>query len=198
MPDFAIAGSGLFTWVILPILIFCARVVDVSFGTMRIIYLSRGKKFIAPLLGFFEIMVWLMAIGQIFQNLNNFACYLAYAGGFATGNFVGIWIENKLAIGSQVVRIITSRDATDLIEDLWSKGYGMTVLDGQGANGPVKIIFTLIRRKNLSQVVDMIQKYNPRAFFSVEDVRLAEAGTFPVLSRQKTFLPRFIEDRKGK
>ncbi|GAE87820.1 hypothetical protein JCM21531_1220 [Acetivibrio straminisolvens JCM 21531] len=81
-------------------LIFFSRIIDVTIGTIRIIFVSRGKKYLAPVLGFFEVLVWIVAISQVMQNLNNFACYFAYAAGFATGTFVGIIIEEKLAIGT--------------------------------------------------------------------------------------------------
>jgi uncharacterized protein YebE (UPF0316 family) len=100
-----LSGSPVFAWVILPLLIFAARICDVTLGTLRIIFVSRGKKLLAPLLGFFEVSIWLLAISQIMQNLNNPVCFLAYAGGFAMGNFVGILIEDKLAMGILVIRI---------------------------------------------------------------------------------------------
>lgn len=199
--DTAFFNSTWYTWVILPVMIFCARVVDVSFGTLRIVYISKGRRFIAPLLGFIEILIWLLAIGQIFKNLNNVACYIAYAGGFATGNYVGIWIENKLALGTQVLRIITSRDATELITNLKSRGYGITLVDAEGAKGPVKIIFTIIKRKNFPEVVNLIHTYNPKSFYSVEDVRLAKEGIFPSSHYQTKGLYLFSWfklDRKGK
>jgi len=193
--------SDLFTWAILPTLIFLARVADVSVGTLRIAYITRGKKFIAPFLGFLEIIIWLLAIGQIFKNLNNIACYIAYASGFAFGNFVGIWLENKLALGEQVLRIITRKDATRLIEHLKSGGYGVTVVDGEGSRGPVKIIFTILKRKDLPRLEQLIKTHNPRAFYSVEDVRLAKEAIFPggrTMSRGIFKVPRFKWDRKGK
>lgn len=199
--DSSFFSSSLFTWLILPLLIFLARVVDVSFGTLRIVYIAKGRRYIAPMLGFVEVLIWLLAIGQIIKNLNNVACYIAYAGGFATGNFVGIWIENKLALGNQVLRIITSRDSTDLINNLKSKGYGITILNAEGSQGPVKIIFTIIKRKNLPEVIELIKTYNPKAFYSVEDVRLAKEGIFPTAGpRQKSLsqFPWFKLDRKGK
>lgn len=104
-----IINSGTFSLIILPILIFLARIVDVTFGTIRIIFVSRGLKWLAPIFGFFEIMIWLFAIGQVFSNMTNITYYVAYAGGFACGNFVGIWIEEKMAIGTMVVRIITKK-----------------------------------------------------------------------------------------
>lgn len=171
--------SDLFNYIILPVLIFFARVTDVSIGTLRITYITRGKKRLAAILGFIEVLIWLIAIRQIFNNLNNFVCYLTYAGGFATGSYLGMWIEHKLAIGMQVVRIITRQDAHRLIEKLKADGYGVTVIDGEGVTGHVKIIFTVIQRKDLHEITAMIKRFNPKAFFSVEDVRMAAAGIFP-------------------
>lgn len=104
--------SQLFTWIVLPLLIFIARVVDVSIGTLRIVFIARGERLVAPILGFLEILIWLLAIGQIFKHLNNIGCYLAYAGGFAMGNYIGMVIEHKLAIGVQVIRIIIKSSST--------------------------------------------------------------------------------------
>jgi len=171
--------SETFKWIVLPLLIFSARIIDVTLGTIRIIYISRGMKYLAPLFGFFEILIWLLAIGQIMQNLNNILYYIAYASGFAAGNFVGIYIEEMMAVGSVIVRIITQKDATELIRFFRSQGYGITSIDATGATGPVKIIFTAIKRKNLGDVVRHVQRFNPKAFYSVEDVRLAKKGIFP-------------------
>ena len=128
-------------WIVIPILIFFARIVDVSLGTIRIIYISRGMKLLAPLFGFCEILIWLIAIGQIMQNLTCISYYLAYAFGFASGNYMGIIIEERLAMGKVVLRIITQRDATELIRELRTNGYGVTVVDAWGSTGPVKIDF---------------------------------------------------------
>ncbi len=110
--------SPLFTWGILPLLIFLARVCDVTIGTVRIMLLSKGRRLLAPMLGFVEVLIWLLAIRQIFNHLENVACYLAFAGGFAMGNYVGMCIEQKLAIGLDAVRIITKKDSQDLIVHL--------------------------------------------------------------------------------
>lgn len=172
-------NSDVFAWVILPILIFISRIFDVTFGTIRIIFVSRGKKFLAPLLGFFEVMIWIMAISQIMQNLNNFACYIAYAGGFSMGNFVGICIEEKLALGTLVVRVILVQDECNLRERLSEAGYGVTVVDAHGVNGEVKLIYTVIRRKDLDDVVRIINMCNSKAFYSIEDARTVYQGVFP-------------------
>ncbi len=188
----------LFSLVILPIAIFFARICDVTFGTMRIIFISRGMKLIAPVLGFIEVFIWIVAIGQIFQDVTNPINYFAYAAGFAAGNYVGMVVEERLAVGLTLVRIISQRDATNLIDYLRGSGYGVTVINTEGKVGPGKIIFTVIKRKNLPYVVDAIHQYNPKAFYSVENVRSAYEGTFPVATPRPGpfFLGRSV--RKGK
>jgi len=177
--DVSLFDSPLFTWVVIPLLIVLARVVDVTLGTIRIIYISRGMKFLAPIFGFFEILIWLVAIGQIMQNLSNPVYYLAYALGFAGGNLVGIFVEERLAVGRVILRIITQRDAAQLVDHLRSSGYGVTTVEAEGATGPVDLIFTVIDRKKIESVVRSVQTYNPRAFYSIEDVRLVKEGIFP-------------------
>lgn len=172
-------NSETFSLIVVPILIFIARVADVSFGTIRIILISRGSKFIAPIFGFFEIIIWLFAISQIMQNLTNITYYLAYAFGFAAGTFVGIWVEEKMAIGMVIIRIITKKDASELIEHLRSTGYGVTSFDGQGSTGIVKLIYMTIERKDIDSIIEIIKEFNPKAFFSVEEVRMENAGVFP-------------------
>ncbi len=171
-----------FSLVIVPVFIFFARICDVTIGTMRIIFISRGMKMIAPVLGFFEIFIWIIAIGQIFQNLTNPLNYLAYAAGFGTGNYIGMIVEERLAMGLALVRIITQRDATNLIEYLRAAGYGVTVLDAQGKQGPGKVIFSVVKRKNIKDVEKAIHEFNPKAFYSLEDVRRAAEGTFPAVA----------------
>ncbi len=188
--------SSIFTWVILPLFIFMARVTDVSLGTIRIIYISRGMKLLAPLFGFFEIMIWLVAITLIVQNLNNTIYFLAYGLGFATGNFVGIKIEERLAVGRVVIHVITQMDASQLIENLRKCGYGVTTANAEGSTGPVKLIFTIVDRKEMEKAVNLIRQFNPKAFFSVEDVRIAKEGIFPPSSNS---MSKFLKlGRKGK
>lgn len=173
-------SSETFSLVVIPILIFIARVVDVTFGTIRIILISRSRKFIAPIFAFFEIIIWLFAISQIMQHMNNIAYYLAYAFGFATGTFVGIWVEEKMAIGMVIIRIITKKDASELVERLRATGYGVTSFDGQGSTGHVKLIYMTIERKDIDDIIEIIKRFNPKAFFSIEEVRLENAGIFPI------------------
>jgi uncharacterized protein YebE (UPF0316 family) len=168
-----------YTWVGLPALVFFARVVDVTLGTLRIIFTSRGKKVLAPLLGFVEVFIWVSVIAQITKRADNVAAYFAYAAGFATGNYIGMFIENKLAIGMLVVRAIIPGSVLELTKTLGAKGYGVTRVDAHGSQGPVNLIYTIVQRKNLPEVADIIQGEYPNAFFTVEELRSVERGVFP-------------------
>lgn len=166
-------------WVIIPLLIFLARILDVSLGTMRIIFVSRGLKYLAPMVGFFEVIIWLIAIRGVIENLNNVVCYLAYGAGFAMGTFVGLFIEKKLAIGSAIIRIITQKDATDLIFHLRCQGFGVTSMEAEGIDGKVNVIYLTIKRQDYEKVTGIIKEFNPRAFFTLEHVQFVSAGIFP-------------------
>ncbi len=170
---------ALFDWVVLPGIIFLARLTDVTLGTLRILFISRSLRYTAPIVGFFESLIWLFAISQIVQNLNNAACYLAFASGFASGSYVGIYLESKLAMGMVCVRAVTPDDATELIQYLRDKQFGVTSVSAMGVSGQVRLIWSVIKRKEMPQFMEIVKTYNPRAFISVEDVRSAHEGFFP-------------------
>ena len=174
-------SDELFKWVILPVLIFIARTTDVSLGTLRNVFINKGFRKIVPFLAFFEVLIWLISIGQIMKNLSSPLCYIAFAGGFAMGTYIGLRIEKRLALGMQVLRIITAQDAKDLIKALSDSNVGVTIVDAHGAKGPVKIIFTIIKQKDLPKITGIINQYTPNAFYSLEDVRHANLGVFPDL-----------------
>ena len=178
--DTSFFQSEIFIYFILPLLIFLARIFDVTIGTIRIILVSKGRKNLAPYLGFFEVLIWILAISRIMQNLNNPICYIAYAGGFAAGNYIGMMVEEKIALGDLLIRIITQKEANYLIKSLHQEGYGTTSIDASGTKGRVHIIFSIIKRAELKKVVDMINDFNPNAFYSIEDLRLISHGIFPV------------------
>jgi uncharacterized protein YebE (UPF0316 family) len=193
-------GFDVYAWVVIPVLIFLSRIVDVSIGTVRLICVSRGFKYLAPMVGFFEVLVWLLAIGQIMKNLSNAACYIAYAGGFSMGNFVGMVIAEKLSLGMVLVRVVTKKDASELVEYLKSEDYGVTCLQGRGSGGPVQVVFTIVQRGQVKGVIELIDRFNPDAFYSIEEVGSVEKGVFPrrqmgsFYSLSKLFRPF----RKGK
>ncbi len=192
--------SWVFMWVLLPLMIFCARIVDVSVGTLRVVFISRGNKFIAPIMGFFEVIIWLIAIGQIMNNLTNVMCYIAYGGGFATGTFVGMWIVDRLTMGTSLVRVITSRDTLNLEERLRAMGYGVTKVEAEGRDGDTNMIFTVVRNSDLKDVLKLVDEFNPRAFYTIEDIRSAGQGKFPGKKSPYSVLnlQLFRPHRKGK
>ncbi|MBN1140319.1 MAG: DUF2179 domain-containing protein [Deltaproteobacteria bacterium] len=157
--------------VVFPVLVFLARILDVSVATMRIIMVARGRKYLAAALGFIESLVWILAVTQVMQNLSNWVTYVAFAMGFGAGNYIGLMIEEKLAMGNLIIRVITRQDAEEMIHFLWKSGYGVTSIDGWGETGPVKLIFTVCRRRHLEQIIAIIKEFNPKAFYTIEDVR---------------------------
>jgi uncharacterized protein YebE (UPF0316 family) len=164
---------------LLPVFIFFAELCVVTISTLRTIFVARGMKFLAPLLGFFEVSIWLFAIGQVMRNLSDLSCSAAFAGGFTLGNFLGVLIEGKLAMGNAVVRIITHKNAGELIDELRAAGYGVTAVDARGATGPVQLIFTVIRRRDLGRVVALAKGFDPKVFYSVDELKEAAEGVVP-------------------
>jgi uncharacterized protein YebE (UPF0316 family) len=200
MGDLLFFNSGVYTWIVLPLLIFVARIFDVSLGTVRVIFISRGFKYLAPIVGFFEVLIWLLAIGQIMKNLSNPACYVAYAGGFGMGNYVGIRIAEKLSLGVVLIRVVTKKDALPLVECLKDANYGVTSVDGHGTSGQVKVLFTIVPRREIRSLVEMIKRFNPHAFYSIEEVSFVEKGIFPLRKDWRDFslLRSLSFFRKGK
>jgi len=167
------------SFIIVPLLIFLARIFDVSVGTIRIILIAKGLKKIAPILGFFESLIWILAVSQIMMHLNNFYYYVAYASGFAVGTLIGMIIEEKISLGYVIIRVITYKEADELVEHLRKNKYTVTVLDAMGVNGPVKLIFLVLRRTNTEEIINIIKYYNPNAFYTIEDVKFVNGGVFP-------------------
>jgi len=173
------------TWIVIPLLIFIARIADVSLGTLRIVFVSKGMKILAPVLGFFEIIIWLLAVSRIFENLDNWVYFISYAAGFSAGNYIGLLIEERIALGFVNLRIITQLSGEELISRLSSEGFGVTSVDAKGSLGKVNIIYCVIKRSDYQRVAKLIKEYNPQAFYTIEDIRFANKGVFPVRSVMK-------------
>lgn len=156
---------------LLPLSIFVAEMVVVTISTMRIIFIGRGLKTMAAGLGFFEVTIWLFAIGQVMSNLDRPLCFAAFAGGFVAGNYLGMSLEQRLAIGSVLVRVITGRDARRLVDLLRDAGCGVTRIGAQGLQGPVEIVFTVIRRRRLAEVLALVRRFDADAFYSIDELQ---------------------------
>ena len=190
-------STEIFNYFIVPLLIFLARISDVSLGTMRIIFVSKGNKLIAPLLGFFEVLIWIVAISRILQHLDNPVYYIAYAAGFATGNYVGLLIEERLALGDMIIRIITPRKSDEIIQKLHEAGFGTTVIQGEGTMGKVNIIYSVVHRNELKEAESAIKNVEAGAFYSIEDIKVVNRGVFPSKAKIEKRMHLF-RWRKGK
>ncbi len=172
-------GFDWYAWVILPLIIFVSRIFDVTLGTLRIIFVSRGKRNLAPVLGFFEVLIWIVVISQLVQNLDSVTAYVGYAAGFAAGNYIGMWLEDKMALGTYILRMITGENVGDLVGRLRDAGYGVTRVEGEGAKGRVQLVYTVVKRRNVEQVLAIIHELKPNTFVSIEEIRSTEKGVFP-------------------
>ncbi|HNZ52461.1 MAG TPA: DUF2179 domain-containing protein [Candidatus Pacearchaeota archaeon] len=180
--------GAIFSYVILPLLIFFARIADVSLGTIRIIFISKGFKVLAFLVGFFEVLIWLLAINQIWSDFSNPWLLLAYAAGFATGNYVGIYLDEKISIGNSMIRIIVIKNSKKLVNELKKNGYQLTVIDGHSAdqNIDVKMILVVVKRKELKNVLKILKKINPNSFFTIEDIRNVRKNRNELLKEKRS------------
>ena len=160
-----------FNYIILPLFIFMARIIDVSLDTIRVIMISKGYRRLAPYIGFFQVLIWIFTITRIMENLDNWFTYLGYAAGFGLGTYVGMRIEEKMALGHELLRIITHAAADELIQALHKSGYPVTTVIGEGKDGKVGILFLILRRKVIKEVVALVKQYNPNAFYTIEDMR---------------------------
>lgn len=181
-----LANINYFDYLILPLLIFFARICDVTIGTLRIVMISKGQKKLAPILGFFEVLIWLIAIGRIMQNLDNWVCYIFYAAGFATGNYIGMLLEERLAVGISQIQIITGQDASGLVRALIKAGYGITSHPAEGgASGKaVSIIYCIVKRSELDKVAAIVNAHHPEAFYAFADVRYVNKNLFTPISHR--------------
>ena len=158
------------------LLIFSLRIVDVSLPIVRILMVMRGRKALAWAFGFFQALVYILAIKEVMSDLGNWANTFAYAGGFATGNVVGIWLESKLAVGYGHIRIMSPRFGSALTERLRSAGFAVTVVSGRGRDGAVDILVMSVPRRQINRINAMIEEVDPNAFVTVENVRPLRKG----------------------
>lgn len=187
-----------YNYIGVPLLIFLARVVDTSLGTLRIVMIGRGNRKAVRLVGFVEVLLWVIAIGQIIQNLNNWAGYFAWALGFTVGSMIGFKIEERLALGKHQLRIITGQPIAIFLQELKKLNQGFTVFDAQGANGPVKAIFLILNRQNNAEITALVNKYIPTSFCSVSDVMATDSGVFNTKKREFNLSGLLLPVRKGK
>jgi len=156
----------------LPVLIYFARVSDVSIGTVRMICIVRDRRPLAVLLSFAEVLIWIFAVTSVLTHLDQWTNILAYAGGYATGSAVGMWIESRLALGTQVVTFVSCGTAQAVAERLRFADHSVTMLTGRNQNGPVSICYAVLPRKLTTSAIRMAREVDPNVVATVEDVRI--------------------------
>ena len=159
-----------------PLAIFGLRIVDVSLATLRMLLSVRGIKFVAPIIGFFEVLIWILAVGTAIQHLDSPLYLMGYAGGFAAGTLVGLLIEERMALGMATIRVVSRYGGVELAEALRDRGFGVTEFAGQGREGTVEVVDAVIRRRDLPAVLREVDFWDPDAFITVQEPRAIHRG----------------------
>lgn len=149
---------------------------DVSLATTRMLLTVRNARLQVALIGFFEVLVWLIAAGTAIQHLDSPWHVVGYAGGFAAGSVVGLWLEERLALGLARIQIIARDRGRELADTLREDGFGVTELEGRGRDGPVEVVQTVVRRRQTPAVLAHVDRWDPDAFVSVEEPRAVRRG----------------------
>lgn len=166
--------------------IFLARITDVTLSTVRTLMVVQGRKIHAAIIGFFEVSIYIIILGKVVSNLNNVGNILAYALGFACGNFIGITIEKKIALGKLSVHVILKGDNNyKLIEELRNNGFGVTVINGEGKSGPRQIVHIAINRKDLDKLTEIIFAYDEKAFITANSINPINGGYYSSIRKKK-------------
>jgi uncharacterized protein YebE (UPF0316 family) len=158
------------------LLIFTLRVSDMTLDTLRVLFVMRGKKQIAWVLGFFQSAIFVLAIGKVLTQVNNPLNIIGYAAGFATGNVVGMIIEERIAVGHILINIISPTRGSAIVTHLRQNGYAVTELSGRGKDGMVSMIHCSVLRKQVDAVYELVKEIDPEAFITAEDVRPIRRG----------------------
>lgn len=186
--------SELFALPLGALLIFLLRVIDVSMATVRLIFAVRGRRGLAAIIGFFEILVWIFAVGQALQHLDSILHLLGYAGGFATGSYVGVCLEARLALGLSVVHAVCRSEddgvklAGQLANAVRLAGFAVTEIEGRGRDGDVDLLRIVVPRRRAATLIELIRDYDPSAFITLEEVRATQGGYLQVAGRKTPVL----------
>lgn len=195
-PSLAATAVSTMAWYV-PVLIFLARICDVSIGTVRSMLVVAGYQIIPAIMGFFEVLIWVLAVGSAIRYLDNPWALMGYAGGYATGVILGVKCEERLALGYRILRIISIDKNIELATALRTAGYRVTRVEGEGRDGKVEVDFLVVKRRQVGDVRSLVRQIAPRAFITVERVDHASGGGFTrETSLGKRLVDRFVPLRK--
>lgn len=164
---------------LLYIIIFCAKIIEVSISTIRLVFISKGERVKGAILGFVEIMIWLIVVSSVLNNITEDPIkMLTYAAAFALGNYIGVTIESKIAVGLASIQVVVNeKDGEVLADILREQGYGVTIIEGKGKNESIKkLLFIQLKRKKIPEAVKLIKLHNPEAYITVNDIKSMLGG----------------------
>lgn len=164
--------------------IYFAKVSDVTLTTIRMIMVVKGRRIQAAAIGFVEIIIYIMALGKVLEDLSNPINVLMYATGYATGNYLGIYVEEKMALGSIIAQVIAPGNSMKLAEKLREEGFGVTVAEAYGKDGMQHILNIAMQRKNLHKLYKVLDEYDTKTFVTITDARSTRGGYFTSLKRR--------------
>ncbi len=164
--------------------IFCLKITDVSLGTIRMIVIIQGRKNLAAAIGFVEVTIFIVAVGKVVGNMGNVWNVIAYSAGFAAGTLVGITLEEWIALGYQMIRVITQKENDELIKILRGSGFALTQVGAEGMDGPVYVLFSVVRRRRVKEFLQIIRHWAPAAFVTVEDTKRRFHGYFQQVKKK--------------
>lgn len=159
-----------------PLAVFLLRATDVSMATVRMLLIVRGRRVLAPLIGFFEILIWVTAIGIVVQHLDSPLHVVGYAAGFATGNYLGLRLEERLALGLATIRTVVRTGGAELAATLRAEGFAVTEMPGTGRDGAVEVLYSVIPRRTVDRCLALIDRGAPESFVVVDEPRLVRRG----------------------
>ena len=170
-------------WLVLgnALLIFLLRVVDVTMRTIRVIIVTRGHRYLAALIGFFEVSIWVVAISRVIDNIDSVWSVLGYGGGFAAGTLLGAWVEDKLALGNVYIHVVSLSKGQEIAHRIRQAGCGATELRAEGQSGPVHLVRVVAPRRRAKRIIQLVDEVDATSFVTVEDARQVKRGYLRVM-----------------
>lgn len=167
------------SYILLPALIFLARLADVTVATVKLMFVVNNVRKMAAILGFFEALITIMALSRIIQDANNLPAFVMYAAGFASGTYVGMWIEQKMAYGNVLIRIISKDMPEELFQYMAEHRYRFSLVDAYDELGNTRVLFTVCKRSNAGALLAHLERVAPDAYYTVEGVKQASHDLLP-------------------
>lgn len=164
---------------LLYLIIFFAKIIEVSISTIRVVFIGKGERAKGAILGFVEIMIWLVVVSSVLNNITEDPIkMLIYAAAFSLGNYLGVTIESKIAVGLASIQVVVNEKSGDILADiLREQGYGVTIIEGKGKNESIKnLLFIQLKRKKIPEAVKLVKQHNPEAYITVNDIKSMVGG----------------------